>query len=260
MYFTARFQQNLDWTDHTLILPAVAVGNVGQLTVDLLLSTLEVELVGRLHSTAFLPLVGPDPFYAEPKGIVTSCQVYHCLAHKLVIVQQRAPIAMNRRREFRTSLIQWIQEHYFKQVILLSSCFAHFRTDKDLLQIPLKFLCTPDLTDSVGSYLHRSLGWRSLERRDPFTYSEDSAGVLHMPGSGITRSLFEECSTKKVRLVVLLLYCSEGDNVPDAFTMADQLNSWLQLIPGNDSEKGKSWKVPASWNLMFGNHPPKNIY
>ncbi|XP_076329644.1 uncharacterized protein LOC143235394 isoform X2 [Tachypleus tridentatus] len=29
---------------------------------------------GSLHSTAFLPLVGPDPFYAEPKGIVTSCQ------------------------------------------------------------------------------------------------------------------------------------------------------------------------------------------
>ncbi|XP_076347941.1 proteasome assembly chaperone 2-like [Tachypleus tridentatus] len=175
-----------------MIQPAVAVGNVGQLTVDLLLSTLEVELVGRLHSTAFLPLVGPDPFYAEPKGIVTSCQVYHCLAHKLVIITTKSTYSNEPKKRIQDLSHPVDTGTLFQTSDPSLQLFCTFSTDKDLLQIPLKFLCTPDLTDSVGSYLHRSLGWRSLERRDPFTYSEDSAGVLHMPGSGITRSLFEE--------------------------------------------------------------------
>ena len=42
--------------------PCVSVGNVGQLAVDLLISTLELEKVGRLHSECVLPVVGNDPF------------------------------------------------------------------------------------------------------------------------------------------------------------------------------------------------------
>lgn len=31
-------------------------------------------------------------------------------------------------------------------------------------------------------------------------------------------------------LAVLLLFCSEGDNIPDAFTLVNHLNDWLHLL------------------------------
>lgn len=31
-------------------------------------------------------------------------------------------------------------------------------------------------------------------------------------------------------LAVLLLFCSEGDNIPDAFTLVNHLNNWLHLL------------------------------
>lgn len=31
-------------------------------------------------------------------------------------------------------------------------------------------------------------------------------------------------------LAVLLLFCSEGDNIPDAFTLVNRLNDWLHLL------------------------------
>lgn len=37
------------------------------------------------------------------------------------------------------------------------------------------------------------------------------------------------CS-ENVSMVVLLLFCSEGDNVPDAFTLLNHLNDWLHLL------------------------------
>lgn len=37
------------------------------------------------------------------------------------------------------------------------------------------------------------------------------------------------CS-ENISMVVLLLFCSEGDNVPDAFTLVNHLNDWLHLL------------------------------
>lgn len=31
-------------------------------------------------------------------------------------------------------------------------------------------------------------------------------------------------------MAVLLKFCSEGDNIPDAFALVNYLNEWLQLI------------------------------
>ena len=57
--------------------PAVSVGNVGQLAVDMVISTLWMERIGYIYHDSILPLVGNDPF-AHPESvsckIVTSCE------------------------------------------------------------------------------------------------------------------------------------------------------------------------------------------
>ena len=52
------FPPSLDLRGTTLVLPVVAVGNVGQLVADLLISTLRLPRTGRLADDALLPAVG----------------------------------------------------------------------------------------------------------------------------------------------------------------------------------------------------------
>lgn len=57
--------------------PAVSVGNVGQLTSDLIISSTEMTKIGYIHDDSTLPMVGNDPFSRpDPKTcqLVTSCE------------------------------------------------------------------------------------------------------------------------------------------------------------------------------------------
>ena len=37
----------------------------------------------------------------------------------------------------------------------------------------------------------------------------------------------------ETRLVLLVMFCSQGDNIPDAVSMATHLNGWLNLVSCN---------------------------
>eukprot|EP00959_Pyramimonas_sp_CCMP1952_P461773 9482162-Pyramimonas_sp.AAC.1 len=79
----------------TLVVPAVSTANVGQLAVDLLISTLELPRVGYLEHDAVLPCVGNDPYVASSSscGNVATCMELYADASKaLVVMQQRAPV------------------------------------------------------------------------------------------------------------------------------------------------------------------------
>lgn len=72
------------WDGYTLVLPCVSVGNVPQLTVDLLVNTLlktsksstekDLELVGYIRSKNVHPFAGPDPFALNGPLLATSIQ------------------------------------------------------------------------------------------------------------------------------------------------------------------------------------------
>lgn len=48
--------------------PALSIGNVGQLAVDLLVSTMRAERIGYLDSPFVLPCVGNDAYGPVPQG------------------------------------------------------------------------------------------------------------------------------------------------------------------------------------------------
>lgn len=85
--------EGLDLAGHTLILPSVAVGNVGQLALDLLIASLGLRRVGRLFDAAFIPLVGADPYNEASEDICTACDLYADEGLGLVALQIRSPIA-----------------------------------------------------------------------------------------------------------------------------------------------------------------------
>ncbi|CAI5932617.1 unnamed protein product [Closterium sp. NIES-64] len=151
----------------TLLLPSVSVGNVGQLTVDLLLETLlqkqhqqkqqeqqqsqgsySIARVGWLEEPNVLPCAGNDPYsvggrgaggmgFSGPGSLTTAMEVIHAVpksqstsppfADAFTIIQQRSPVALGRMEEFSRNLATWAASQAFSRVVVLSGADAQRR-------------------------------------------------------------------------------------------------------------------------------------
>ena len=55
--------------------PAVSVGNIGQLSVDLLISSLHCDKLAKLDHPIFVPVVGSDPYDdVREQGLMTAAE------------------------------------------------------------------------------------------------------------------------------------------------------------------------------------------
>lgn len=232
------------WPDYTLILPICAVGNVGQLACDLIVSTLlskrQCELIGRIYSPALMSVVGPNAFCF--KGPLTSStEVYESKENKLVIVQQRTFYFKELKNIFVDELVNWIKKSQFDKVIVLSSSFAQ---------------CNPDLSQ-IGSY--NSIGyvktslfeltdqWKELNINmitDEQIEKIVSEGITYLPGSGITKKLKKALEKSFIPAAVLIDFCSDGVNVRDCYDLANIIDKIFNLNHGKDI----TWVEPYSWN------------
>lgn len=254
-----------DWNDYTLLIPCVSVGNVPQLTTDLLISTLieanDCQLCGYIYSSALMPLSGPDPYRINGQIIATSSQLFECNERKLLIIQQRTPLFKELRKEFYESLSKWLSRHRLNRILILTSSFIEHLvsalTSGDCY--PLKYLTNKTFKEDEQQ-LKEYLKCESVERVDEFSLESTPEGVIHIPGSGSAKSLLKQFDKYSIPAIALVLYCSEGDNRPHAFSFADRINEWLNLIDNKSSDKKKPWIVPFSWRLLFGDEAPKTIY
>ncbi|CAI7856762.1 unnamed protein product [Closterium sp. NIES-54] len=164
----------------TLVLPSVSVGNVGQLTVDLLLETLlqkqhqqkqqeqqqsqggySIARVGWLEELNVLPCAGNDPYsvgvrgargmgLSAPGSLTTAMEVYHAVpksqstsppfADAFTIIQQRSPVALGRMEEFSRNLATWAASQAFSRVVVLSGADAQRRLPPQIDGDQFRFL------------------------------------------------------------------------------------------------------------------------
>ncbi|XP_062915691.1 proteasome assembly chaperone 2 [Mobula hypostoma] len=250
---------------YTFIMPVVSVGNVGQLAVDLIISTLNLPRVGYIHTDCLVPVVGNNPYATTMENsseMCTSSEVYASGEQKLAVLQIRSPIVRGKQRTFRQQLLSWIKESEFSRVILLSSSYAHHRVDQQLIGTPLRYLATPALQSIVGDKF-QTLKWKEMEKVPAFPRISEVEMELCIPGGGITKSLYADSCTEGVPLAVLLIFCSEGDNIPDALNLLSFLNEWVQLIEKTSDRQSMTqpqWKFPSSWQLLFGSGIPPALF
>ncbi|KFQ70865.1 Proteasome assembly chaperone 2 [Phaethon lepturus] len=245
----------------TLLVPAVSVGNVGQLAVDLVISTLNMSKVGYFYTDCLVPMVGNNPYATAEENsreLSINAEVYSLPSKKLVVLQIRSPFIKNKYRPFCQTLLSWVKSSKCARVVLLSSSHAYQRDDEQLLGTPLRYLVTPDLEKAVGGLMQK-LNWKEMEKVAAYPGINDTEKVLHIPGGGITKLLFTEGCSKGIQMAVLLKFCSEGDNIPDAFALVNYLNEWLQLIK-SEVDSSSQWKIPSSWRLLFGNGLPPALF
>lgn len=172
----------------------------------------------------------------------------------LVVVQLRSPNFKEKKRQFVGELVDWIQASGFKRTILLSSSFSQYIGDltPDETLNPVRYMSSHDEPDikikpvqNVEQFSHRPTG--------------DTSGLVHLPASGLAKALLAELKARTIRTLLLIKYCSEGDNTPDAFDLLNHLNGVVTL-----KEVGKGgrveWAVPVSWRKLFGGDAPAVIY
>jgi len=249
--FWDQADKNYAFEDYNFVLPDISIGNVGQLTVDLLLNNLEVEHLGRINHHCFFPFIGGDPFHPESTRLASSCEIYECKGKKLVILQIRSRVFPNRFIEFRDLIVQFIKKFNFKQTVMVASSSSEYFSAGQLQSIPVHYLET---SKSQNKEAFSQLKWKEFS----FPDNVDTTIITPIPGSFVSASLLENCEKESIPFVILICVCSEGNNYPEALHTVGCINSWLNLKQVNDSVE--PWKMPVSWNLPYGNAAPHTIY
>lgn len=247
--------------EFTLVMPAVSVGNVGQLATDLIISTLNMPRVGYFHTDCLIPLAGNNPYAPSADNsaeLCTTAEVYSLPDLKLTVLQIRSPIIQTKRKQFRKLITSWIKSSGFARTVLLSSSHAYQRDDQQIHSAPLRYLLSPAMQRIAGDAL-KELEWSELERVKLFPGISETEERLYIPGGGVTKGLYVDCCSEDIPLAVVLTFCSEGDNIPDAFALVNHINDWLHLVGKSDNARSQ-WKAPCSWRLLFGSGIPPAIF
>ncbi|VFQ68351.1 unnamed protein product [Cuscuta campestris] len=258
----------------TLLLPALSIGNVGQLAVDLFVSSLRADRVGFLDDPNVLPCVGNDAYTAAPPGQLSlPLEVYESSSCELSIIQQRSPVVKGMMVQFARNLADFAAASRIQHIVLLSSLdFGRWQSIDMSSGLQTYYLSSSSL-DGKDDECER-LGFKMLQEYNPsqrmwkylsnlaengeedwpFEELENEDYLASLPFA----ALFSCFKAKGVKVTCLMCYCSEGDNIPEAFHLAEAASQLLSLSTKSfgGNEVGK-WIVPFSWKSVYG--PPSDM-
>lgn len=140
-------------------------------------------------------------------------------------------------------------------MIILTSSFGHEKRDEQIRTAPFRYLASENLISEHGKKFE-DLSWIALEPKKIDDFSSQTSLEIH--GGGFAKNLFEIFQQNSIQCIILLKFCSEGDNIPDAIELTNHFNKWLYLIPEDDNKSCKL-KFPFSWKFLFGNSPLKEV-
>lgn len=281
MEFVVEEGKHLNEECSTLILPALSIGNVGQLAVDLLISSMRAERIGYLDDPNVLPCVGNDAYSPTPQGhLALPLEAYGSSSNTLTLVQQRSPVVKGMMVEFAKNVADFAAASGKKHIVVLSSLdFGRWQTIDMSSGLQIYYLSSASM-DGTDDDCER-LGWKRLQEYNPeqrlWKYLstlaegnaelddnmafEDELGEEDYYPSLPFAALFSCFKAKGLKVTCLLCYCSEGDNIPEAFHLADAACSLLGLNPNNfQGNEGSKWIVPFSWQTVYGPPPDRSLF
>ncbi|MFQ6630391.1 hypothetical protein Gotur_007366 [Gossypium turneri] len=235
----------------TLLLPALSIGNVGQLAVDLLVSSMKAERIGYLDDPFVLPCVGNDAYGPIPCGdLALPLEAYESAFSRVALLQQRSPVVKGRMVEFAKNLANFAAASGKKHVVLLSSLDFGKWQKIDMSSGPQIYYLSSINPDGRDDNCEQ-LGWKRLQEYNPaqrcWKYLSTLAEGNTMLESNLPfedelededyypslpfAALFSCLKAKGLKVTCLLCYCSEGDNIQDAFHLAEAACRLLGLNP-----------------------------
>lgn len=265
----------------TLLLPGLSIGNVSQLAIDFLVSSLRAKRVAYLDDPSVLPCVGNDAYGPLPEGdLALPLEVYESQFHGLTLIQQRSPVIKGMMVEFAKNIANFISAIGKKHIVILSSLDSGKRNQINAANFMQIYYISSANDDGTDVDCER-LGWKRLDKYKPFEgkwnylsllAKGDISQVDHLNldddlvdddyYAGLPfAALFACCMEKGVKVTCLLCYCSEGDNIQDSFQLAEATCRLLGLRPGSfDGIEPGGWVLPLSWKSVYGPPPDMSLY
>lgn len=232
-------EDQIDFSEYVLIIPCVSVGNVPQLTVDLLITTYNFKRVSTIWHPAIISSVGSDPYYSKISELHTACELYINEELKLATIQLRSTIENKLAITFFNDLRDTVLRLNFMKTFILSSSF-----DYELHNILGEKFYFVSTTENNGT----------MEINHIKPLQPNINGTYCLNGGGFAVKLYE-IFHQNLPCTLLIKYVSEGDNQPDAIRMLQRLFTVLGLTKIPDRIK-----CPSSWQFVFGGPPPLGIY
>ncbi|XP_020591789.1 proteasome assembly chaperone 2 [Phalaenopsis equestris] len=265
----------------TLLLPALSIGNVSQLTIDLLISSLRAKRIAYLDEPSVLPCVGNDAYGPLPEGdLALPLEAYDSLSHALTLIQQRSPVIKGMMIEFAKSLANFVTAIGKKHIVILSSLDSGKRKQIDGSSF-MQIYYISSVNDDGHDVDCERLGWKRLEEYKPF--ERRWKYLKHLAEENLSQedyidqeddlvdddyyaglpfaALFVCCKAKGVKVTCLLCYCSEGDNIQDSLQLAEAACKLLGIDQENfhGNEPG-GWVIPLSWKTVYGPPPDMSLF
>ncbi|OCF45184.1 proteasome assembly chaperone 2 [Kwoniella heveanensis CBS 569] len=260
------------FNNSTLIVPAVSLGNVPQLTSDLLIKSLGLKRVGYVGDGS---TVAPFAGRGEDGEVVTGgLEVYGHEGGELFVIQQRSPTLKTSKDEHVALLSGFIRsaEYAFSSVLILTSLDAASQDDAQLLT-PHQRIIPPARSNSSAGFSSPIPILQRLEQNlpplrlniEPSRFgssgqpgqspSTSTPGALYppfLPAAGLTRRLLASLDSTEMGQLqapphgAVTAWCVEGDNRGDAISLTQLVLSLLGI------ENDVQLKEPTSWQGLFG--------
>eukprot|EP00485_Elphidium_margaritaceum_P010019 CAMPEP_0202691028 /NCGR_PEP_ID=MMETSP1385-20130828/5858_1 /ASSEMBLY_ACC=CAM_ASM_000861 /TAXON_ID=933848 /ORGANISM="Elphidium margaritaceum" /LENGTH=451 /DNA_ID=CAMNT_0049346369 /DNA_START=37 /DNA_END=1392 /DNA_ORIENTATION=- len=265
----------------TLLLPTVGVGNIAQIAMDILLTTLaassssssstsQLVKIGYINDRNLVSGVGNDGIKARPKkkkqstikmgALNAAMEVYWHADARLCLVQQRSAVRIGGRGEFVRNLMQFIERNQFAQIVVMTSDYITKRSDAQTQQnTKLVYfhsnafdadLCTalqqgnvvPNLaTKNAHHPPRRFLSLLAEDEPMMDDVKKDEDEGFTVIGHGITQKLYDECVQRKQSVIVLCEFTEDGDNTLESEGYLDHV---MKLVTGlsDGNDDEKKWK------------------
>ena len=271
-----------------VVVPAVGVGNVGQLALDLLIASTQAPRVGRLDDPRLLPCVGALAYTHAP-GPALSLEVFRAPGGGAVFLQQRAPAAPGTQRAFAQALASWAKEAGVAQVRWRGNGFMPLTESAAnppaltfcAISPPSGLPCAPSPPRprqvvvlgslDAATRVDAQLAGPQLRCWAPGTSGGGEELAAACAGAGLAAlepawfeggkplgerllppwPLLRACSEGGVPAAAALTFATEGDNQPEAYALAAAGAAVLGLRLGA-GEGCQPWVQPPAWRHLDG--------
>lgn len=217
------------------VVPAIAHGGVGQISVDILLSSIPFTLIGRFISDHVAPCVTVSAIDETP--VSTSVECFHSAEHSLLVIQQRGPALHG--HQWATELTEWLKEVSITRLMVLSGIKGLCRIDSQLTERrPVRQVVEASV-ESAGNTEPRY-----LEQVARFVKAGrvETASVKAVDGTGNTYHLIGAANRAELEYTAFFIFTEEGDNRLDAHALLET----IRPVVG-----GVAWTEPKIWGDMF---------
>ena len=241
----AGFPTGVRASGRVLVVPLLTVGNVPQLTVDLLVNSFALARTGIVVDESVVPMASSH-VYSHTPHLSFACELFQ-LSPDVALLQLRSKVRAGRLALFCRHLAQFAAASGFAELLVLGSADAGWLVRPDEDRLSVRFA----VAGGAGQEELRGLGLKPLE----WESGEPGMREAVMGEKTLAGVMWQHALEAKLGVTELVLFCNEGENIHEAHLLSRVLLAYLEkrkLFAGTFTPLD----LP-SWKTMIADENPE---